>query len=116
MLVNEKELCEFRVVARHQHEPWHGQQQIDSQARQQVEAFPWARVAGGERVEDQRRAGDHQPDQALGQRRARRRRIGHQHPVALRACCEFIALGEQERTQRPCKPGAQYAVEREQLR
>ncbi len=82
MLVDEEELREFRVVARHQQEPGRGQHQVDRQSRERVQALPRAGVARRQRVQDQRRAGYHQSHQSLGQRRAGGRRVGDEHPVA----------------------------------
>ena len=85
VLVDEEELREFRIAratpARTTARSARGRAPIPATACSRFHG-PVSRVASEYRTE--RRAGNDQPDQALGQRRAGRRRIGEQHPVALR--------------------------------
>ncbi len=80
-----------------------------------MQPAPGADVASDERIEDERRAGNHERDQALGQRRGGDGGIRHQHPVALRRGRQRRPLREQERAQRQRETERQHGVERQHL-
>ncbi len=107
---------ELGILPAHQRKPGDGKREIERDARHRVQSSPGSEVARHERIEHQRGARDDQRDQALGQRRARGRRIRYEHPVALRGRRERRPLREQERAQRDGEPEREDGIERQQVR
>ncbi|CAB3770302.1 hypothetical protein LMG29739_05748 [Paraburkholderia solisilvae] len=112
LLDDKKEIEELGVAVLHEHEPRRDDREEHDQPADEIQAFPDRPVARDQRVQHERRAGQDQPDEALGQHRERHRRPACPHPAAHRAARQVGTLREQQRAQREFHPERQGHVER----
>ncbi len=99
LFVDKKELREFRVFQRDQHEPWRRDEEEQDQAQYQMQALPDRPVARKQGVQHQYRAGQEQADQAFRQYRQRHASPAQKHPVTLFAMADVAALCQQQGAQ-----------------
>ena len=116
MLLHEEEVEEFRIGALHEDEPGQRDREEQRDAAQRERAPHDRQVALDRRVDDERKAGEHDADEPLRQDRASHGRPGERHRPRADARIGVRPMGGDEREERHRMKEGEPDVEREDLR